>query len=165
MNPFLARQLATYASYHRDWRNRATHFIGIPLIVFAIYIPLAMVELATPWGRPVDLALIVFVAAVLFYAWLDWFLGLAMTLAIWPLWWLGIHAATLPPATAWGLFAAGFVGGWVFQIVGHVFEGRRPALVDNLIQALIGPLFLVVEVIVALGFRPDLAPAIDTKAR
>jgi uncharacterized membrane protein YGL010W len=165
MNPFLVRQLATYASYHRDWRNRATHFVGIPLIVCAIQIPLAMVELAMPWGRPVDLALLVFIAAILFYAWLDWSLGAAMALAIWPLWWLGTSAATLSPAAAWGTFAFGFVGGWVIQIVGHVFEGRRPALVDNLAQALIGPLFLVVEVIVALGFRPDLAPAIDTKAR
>lgn len=165
MNPVLARQLATYASYHRDGRNRATHFIGIPMIVFAIFIPLAKVPLAAPWGVPLDLAIVVFIAAVLFYAWLDRFLGLAMAVAIFPLWWLGVMAAALPGPAAWGLFIAGFAGGWVFQIVGHVFEGRRPALVDNLVQALIGPLFLVVEVVVALGFRRDLAPAIDTKAR
>ena len=29
----LEDQLATYAAYHRDARNIATHFIGIPLIV------------------------------------------------------------------------------------------------------------------------------------
>ena len=36
LDGFFARQLAVYASYHRDERNRATHFIGIPAIVFAI---------------------------------------------------------------------------------------------------------------------------------
>ncbi len=44
MDSFFARQLATYASYHRDERNRATHFIGIPAIVFSILLPLALVR-------------------------------------------------------------------------------------------------------------------------
>ena len=52
MDGFLARQLAIYASYHRDERNRATHFIGIPAIVFTILVPLALVracEGRRPW--------------------------------------------------------------------------------------------------------------------
>ena len=38
--------MAQYASYHRDRRNIATHFVGIPLIVFAIGILLARAELS-----------------------------------------------------------------------------------------------------------------------
>jgi uncharacterized membrane protein YGL010W len=53
----------------------------------------------------------------------------------------------------WIAFALAFVGGWVFQLVGHVFEGKRPALVDNLFQALIGPMFLMAEIFVWLGLR------------
>ena len=33
--------MAQYAAYHRDRRNIATHFVGIPLIVYAIAILLA----------------------------------------------------------------------------------------------------------------------------
>ena len=33
--------MAQYAAYHRDKRNIVTHFVGIPLIVFAIGILLA----------------------------------------------------------------------------------------------------------------------------
>ena len=33
--------MSQYAEYHRDKRNIATHFVGIPLIVFAIGILLA----------------------------------------------------------------------------------------------------------------------------
>ncbi len=32
----LEDQLAAYAAYHRDARNIATHFIGIPLIVVSL---------------------------------------------------------------------------------------------------------------------------------
>lgn len=46
MDGFFARQLAIYASDHRDERNRATHFIGIPAIVFSILVPLALVRVA-----------------------------------------------------------------------------------------------------------------------
>jgi uncharacterized membrane protein YGL010W len=32
----LTDQLANYAAYHRDRRNIATHFVGIPMIVVAV---------------------------------------------------------------------------------------------------------------------------------
>jgi len=50
-----------------------------------------------------------------------------------------------------------FVGGWILQFLGHHYEGRRPALLDNIFQAFIGPMFLVAETMVLLGHRPDLA--------
>ena len=36
--------MVQYAQYHRDRRNIATHFVGIPLIVFAIGILLARAQ-------------------------------------------------------------------------------------------------------------------------
>ena len=33
--------LAQYAAYHRDRRNIVSHFIGVPMIVFAIGVLLA----------------------------------------------------------------------------------------------------------------------------
>ena len=47
---------------------------------------------------------------------------------------------------------------------GHAFEGRRPALADNLFQAFIGPMFIMTEVLMMLGFRRDLARVIDGEA-
>ena len=45
--------------------------------------------------------------------------------------------------------------GWVIQFIGHgVFEGRAPALLDSLDQALItGPMFVLLEVLFFLGYR------------
>ncbi len=37
----LVDQLAQYADYHRDRRNIATHFVGIPMIVLAVQVLLS----------------------------------------------------------------------------------------------------------------------------
>jgi uncharacterized membrane protein YGL010W len=59
----------------------------------------------------------------------------------------------------WTAFLALFVGGWVLQFPGHFHEGRRPALIDNIFQGFIGPMFLAAETMVAMGWRSDLAGA------
>ncbi len=61
----------------------------------------------------------------------------------------------------WIVFAVLFVGGWALQLWGHVYEGRRPALLSNLFQALIGPMFLVAEMFFALGLRRDLKDRVE----
>jgi uncharacterized membrane protein YGL010W len=157
MNSFFARQLAIYASYHRDERNRATHFIGIPAIVFSILVPFALVHVAG-----ISLAGPVALLALIGWIALDRVIGLAMAVVMVPMWlaaeWIARNSGS---GTAWTVFAIFFVGGWVFQLVGHVWEGRRPALADNLFQAFIGPMFIMAEVLMALGLKQDLKAAID----
>lgn len=161
MDSFFARQLATYASYHRDERNRATHFIGIPAIVFSILVPLALVQLAG-----VSAAVAVAVLALIGWIALDRVIGLAMIVAMVPMLaaaeWI---ARSFGSGTAWTVFAIFFIGGWVFQLVGHVWEGRRPALADNLFQAFIGPMFIMAEVLMTLGLKQELKAAIDDAPR
>lgn len=157
MPNLFARQLATYASYHRDARNRATHLIGIPAIVFAILLPLALL-------RAGGISSAMVVAALALGGWiaLDRIVGLAMAVLLLPMLvvveWI---ARTYSSVTVWVLFAVFFVGGWAFQLVGHAWEDRRPALADNLFQAFIGPMFLMAEVLMALGLKQDLKAAID----
>jgi len=158
MASLFARQLATYGGCHRDRRNRATHFIGIPAIVFAILLPLALVRLDA-----LSAALLVTALALIGWIALDFVVGAAMIVAMMPLlfgaeWIARKQGAT----TSWIVFAIFFTGGWIFQLVGHAWEGRRPALVDNLFQAFIGPMFLMAEVLMAMGFRQDLKAAIES---
>ncbi len=159
MNPFFIDQMAMYSAYHRNGRNRATHFVGIPLIVFAIFVPLAMVRV---WDQ-VSLGMVLFVLAGLFYLWLDRTLGALMALVLLLLLVLGEWVAAQGTTTAWSVFAIAFVGGWAFQLVGHVYERRRPALADNLLQALIGPMFLVAETAFALGFKRPMHDAVEAR--
>ena len=52
---------------------------------------------------------------------------------------------------------------WLVQFVGHgVFEGRAPALLDNLIQAIfLAPFFVWLEILFAFGYRPELKSRLD----
>src|SRR5512142_2068619 len=127
-NEFFRRQLASYASVHRDWRNKATHFVGIPVIVFSLLLILALwnVEIA---GRELSISLVVAAAAALGWIALDFGVGLIMTIILLPTWYAAeALAGALGPASTWTAFLVLFVGGWVFQFVGHHYEGKRPAL-------------------------------------
>lgn len=57
-----------------------------------------------------------------------------------------------------------FASSWVAQFIGHgVFEGRAPALLDNVIQALVlAPFFVWMEVLFSIGYRPELKSRVDS---
>ena len=59
------------------------------------------------------------------------------------------------------------VGSWIAQFVGHgKYEGRAPALLDNLFQAFfLAPLFVWLEILFSLGYRPELKSRIDKGAQ
>jgi uncharacterized membrane protein YGL010W len=124
---------ADYGQYHRDRRNRLCHAIGIPLIV------LCVVRWTQPAGSAIPLA-----AAVLpLYVYWDAALGLAMAAA------MAGMAALAPLLPAWA-FPALFSAGWIFQFVGHRYEGRSPAFTKNALHLLVGPLWVLRETTVAL---------------
>ena len=52
---------------------------------------------------------------------------------------------------SWRSALALFIGGWVFQFVGHAIEGNRPAFFGNPIHLLVGPWWLVRRVAEAVG--------------
>ena len=73
------RQLASYASVHRDRRNKATHFVGIPVIVFSLLLLLTLWHLQVG-DRDVSGAAVVAILAVLGWMALDLGVGLVMAM-------------------------------------------------------------------------------------
>ncbi len=72
------------------------------------------------------------------------------------------HAIAAISTAAWVGGGVGlFLIGWVFQLVGHKFEGRKPAFVDDLRSFLVGPLFVMVEGLFALGLMKGLHEDIE----
>lgn len=161
----LTDHLSQYADYHRDRRNVATHFVGIPLIVLAIAALLSRPAWPVLSGAfTLTPAWILFALATLYYLWLDVPLGIGMGIVSALSAAFGQWSASLPTpmwlATGIGMF----VVGWVFQFIGHVrYEHRKPAFVDDIIGLLIGPLFILVELLSGLGIRRDLHDAIQTR--
>ncbi|WP_298185491.1 Mpo1-like protein [uncultured Pseudomonas sp.] len=159
----LVDHLAQYAAYHRDPRNILSHFIGIPLIVLAVAVLLARpgFEVLGLWLSP---AVLVALAAGAFYLRLDLRFGLLMALLLGLCLWAAANLA-LQSTTIWLSSGIGlFVLGWIIQFVGHYYEGRKPAFVDDVMGLVIGPLFVVAEAAFLLGLRKALEQAIVERA-
>lgn len=159
------RQLIEYARYHRDPRNIATHFVGIPLIAFGIAVMLARVPLGGADALLPGAHWLVWALTGVWYLRQGRWSLTVPTLAV-----LGGMVALADPLAeadmttwlAWGL--GSFVVGWVFQAVGHVWEGRKPAFFDDLRGLLVGPMFVLAELLMALGLLRGLRETIEQAA-
>ncbi len=159
----LEDQMAFYAAYHQNARNKATHFVGVPIIMLSLFIPLAWLRFDV--GAITITAAMLFAAVVLiYYLVLDLALGIGMLVVTAGLVWLGAVLASQGTVQAWIWFSVLFIGGWELQLVGHGFEGRRPALADNLFQIFVAPIFLCAELFFALGYKPRLHAAVQERA-
>jgi uncharacterized membrane protein YGL010W len=135
----LEQQMAFYAAYHRDTRNKISHFIGVPLIVFGVMLALSWARISIG-GVDLSLAMAITVWILVYYLLLDVALGAAMIVVLGALLYAADLVSHMGMAVGIAVFLLAFVGGWVIQLVGHVYEGRKPALVDNLFQIFVAPL-------------------------
>ncbi len=159
----LEDQLSQYAAYHRDRRNIATHFIGIPMIVLAVATLLARPVLLQVGDIALSPASLVTLATVLYYLRLDLRLGLVMAVLLGLSLWFAQACAAGSTSTWLGAGVALFVVGWIIQFVGHIFEGRKPAFVDDIVGLLIGPLFVVAELGFLAGLRLEVWREIERR--
>jgi uncharacterized membrane protein YGL010W len=155
--------MAQYAAYHRDRRNIATHFVGVPLIVFAVGALLARPTFGIGSWVLTPAAIVWGLSSLWYLTRGNLTLGLATSLAN-----LLLIAAALPlgqletlPWLAWSLGV--FAVGWAAQFIGHYYEGRKPAFVDDLRGLLIGPMFVVGEALFALGWGKSMLAEIEAR--
>jgi len=160
----LEQQMSFYAAYHQDARNKATHFAGVPMIIFGLFIALGWARLEVG-GVTLTAAMLLAAVVLAWYFLLDVPLALAMLVVNAGLLYLADLVSVQPLGTGIVYFLVFFGGGWVIQLVGHVFEGRKPALVDNFLQIFVAPIFLAAEVFFALGYKPGLRAAVQKRAR
>jgi len=153
----LERHLFHYAEYHRDHRNVLTHMVGIPLIVFAVEV-LASRPIVGGVATP---AMLLSVLSAIFYLRLDLRFGLVMTALLALGAWAGQVVAGLSTVTWLATGVGAFVVGWAIQFLGHYYEGRKPAFLDDIRGLIIGPLFVVAEIGFLLGARHEVRDAIE----
>jgi uncharacterized membrane protein YGL010W len=126
-----------YGTYHRTTGNKWFHRFGIPLIMLSGLGLLARLSVA-PY---VDAAVLLIAIAAIVYFLLDWRLAAMM---------LVVSAAFYFAGTAlpFWINVALFVLGWILQFVGHsVYEKRQPAFLTNAMHLLIGPLWILNDVV------------------
>ena len=156
--------MVQYAHYHRDRRNIATHFVGIPLIVFAIGVLLARAQFELA-GLSLSAAWLLWGASTAWYLTRgNLVLGLATSLVNAVLMALAepLAAGSMAAWLGWGV--GSFVLGWIIQFVGHYYEGKKPAFVDDMVGLLVGPMFVVGEALFALGWGAGMLAEIERRA-
>jgi len=128
---------ADYASHHQTKGNKWFHRVGIPMIMLSGLGMLARVHIA-PY---VDAAILLIIFAEVVYMILDWRLAALMLLVSAAFYFAG---SALP----FWVNVALFVLGWILQFVGHsVYEKRQPAFLTNALHLLVGPLWILNDVV------------------
>jgi len=132
---------ADYAAYHRTPGNKAFHRLGIPLIMLTLIGMLTQVTLFDVATVRYDAAMLLIAAATAYYFTVEWRLAVAMLLVSILFYFVG---GIIP----FWINAALFVAGWIFQFIGHsVYEKKNPAFFRNFVHLLVGPLWILNDVL------------------
>ncbi|KAK6461731.1 membrane protein [Scheffersomyces coipomensis] len=165
--------LVFYRSYHFNPTNVAIHLVCIPIIllsIITILLPHDVIGLDNPY---VNFGSLMAFGYGFYYILLDWTLGVPSFLFLSAYaylvksFYLTLDDSSILTQTQFINYAiVAHVGSWLAQFYGHgVHEKRAPALIDNLLQALVlAPFFVVYEIAFASGFKTDLQKTMNNKA-
>ncbi|KAF6742623.1 hypothetical protein DFP72DRAFT_937848 [Ephemerocybe angulata] len=166
------KQLTFYGAYHSNKVNVLIHIVCVPFILWSAY------ALAAPAPVPEFFPKIHYVINEYLVFDLNWpavaaaaYLGYYFVLEPFAaLLYAPQIALSLLSATAFSykpnhaLYAGALHAfTWIAQFYGHgVHEGRAPALLDNLVGALVlAPFFVHLEILFKLGYRPEMHKRIN----
>ncbi|KAJ1647300.1 hypothetical protein J3B02_001700 [Coemansia erecta] len=169
----LKSEFAKYGEYHANKLNVAIHMIFVPTILWTVLgmsnslgaqdlysypEPISSLLELLPGPNPLpNFATLSMAGYIVFYTILEPFAGLLFAPGIYTLL-VTAQQFVLTSPQGMKVCLGLFVFGWVAQFAGHgFFERRAPALMDNIVQALVmAPFFVFLEVLFALGYRPSL---------
>jgi len=164
----LRQQLSFYGAYHNNHVNVLIHTLFVPIILFTALVMVSPLSSSyeTTVTVPglmsttlvVNFPLIYVTITGLYYIMLEPVAG-ASFFCVMLMMWLGATNMFVTMGTrACYLALAIHVIGWIAQFLGHgVFEGRKPALLDNLIQSIVlAPLFVWLHILFFVGYRRGL---------
>jgi len=144
-SPRLAKWLSDYESHHTTQGNKATHYLGITLIVISFLGLLGQCVVGTGLTGSEYLRLdggtTLLTLGLFWYLYLDWKIAVPFFLVMTGLYFLG-RSIPAPINTVL------FIGGWILQGIGHVvYEKKSPAFTQNLLHLLTGPLWIFARIV------------------
>ncbi|KAH6898960.1 hypothetical protein B0T10DRAFT_124794 [Thelonectria olida] len=170
----LEHHLTFYGAYHHNGVNIAIHMVCVPLILISAF------TMATYTGTLVKIpswltvpyldinlgTMAAFTYSAL-YLLLEPFAGFLLGAFCMGGCALGNYLRLQNPDSTFKGALAIHIVCWLFQFLGHgVFEGRAPALLDNLVQAIfLAPMFVWLELLFMMGYRPELQARVDKKVQ
>ncbi|OAA64837.1 DUF962 domain-containing protein [Cordyceps fumosorosea ARSEF 2679] len=166
----LERHLVFYATYHHNPVNKAIHMVCVPLILtsaFAVATYTGPLVDLPPWlsvpNLDLNLGTIIALIYAVLYLLLEPVAGFILAAFCIGSTAFARHMSLQNPEQTLQVAAGVHVMAWIAQFIGHgAFEGRAPALLDRLMQALfLAPMFVWFEILFVLGYRPELQARVD----
>jgi uncharacterized membrane protein YGL010W len=158
MSSYFRRQLADYVEYHRDPWNCAMHVFGIVFLFLAAVLPLSLWSI-TVFGIQTSAATIAVVPVLIYWFLLDFALGAAILGAAIVL--LSAAAVIVSHVTTAGYVVTYGHPDCRWRRIADYWAPRvRAAAAGAGRQSdplLLGPMFVMAKLFIALGFRRDLA--------
>ena len=134
------------------------HVIGVPIIVTT----LLSLGMAYPLGEvtgcycQAHVGLILLLISLGLYIKLDFLAGLVSAIVYVGCYFLGNYLYLMNGEGHSRFVAICQATAWGSQFVGHYIEGRKPALLDNILLTLAAPMFVVLEVLMLFGYKKHL---------
>jgi len=167
----LEKQLCFYGAYHHNPTNIAIHMTCVPLILATSLLLATNSPTLIPlpsWLTIPNLPLNAGTMGAIFYSGFYILLEPVAGSVLLPLMigWTALsnHLTVSSYSYISNVTSIGvFVLAWIMQFIGHgVYEGRAPALLDNLLQALVlAPFFVFMELLFMFGYRPELQKRVN----
>jgi uncharacterized membrane protein YGL010W len=148
---------AEYSKSHRNAVNKMIHWICVPLIFWTILGFVSLVpapHLCISYFGCISIgSIIVIVLITLFYMRLSFRISLIMILMMV----LAEHFIYLTNISvgkqSWIIYLMVFIITWIFQLIGHKIEGKKPTFLKDLQFLLIGPIWLLGFILKKTGIR------------
>ncbi|KAJ3098350.1 hypothetical protein HDU96_011131 [Phlyctochytrium bullatum] len=164
------RQFVGYAAYHHNKINQWVHFVCVPIILWTALVWLHNAPSIQVEGWPLEKELPLNIATLLTVIYSGYYIALHPVIGglMTPIMILLCHTAKLfldtkmevnPNVVAAILHTIS----WIAQFLGHgLAEKRRPALMDNLLHAVVlAPFFVFSEFLFAAGWNPKVAEKLE----
>ena len=132
-----------YGLSHVHPTNEVIHMVAIPAIMLSL--------IGLMFALHPALALVLFAASMVYYARLSWrFTGCMLLVS-------SVMLAVIDALDARGVLVPVsvlvFVVAWIFQLIGHRIEGKKPSFFEDVQYLWVGPLFVPSKVFLRLGVR------------
>ena len=141
----MEKELEFYKKYHNNNINKWIHFFCIPMIIMSIILLLNNYYIINESSTKKIVYKIKLSSAIIFIyiiAYLNLSLEIGLTMTIYFIVIKTFSNYIISNYNHYLISKYLFIFGWLFQFIGHYIEGKKPALIDSLIQSFFqAPLF------------------------
>lgn len=151
----LEQWLSEYGESHQNPTNKMVHWVCVPTIFWTVVALLWSVPLPffSVFGVEGNLAMIVSLLVVLYYAMLSPLLAVGMAAFTLACLWLSYTIAASAIFPLWAIALIVFVLAWILQFWGHKVEGKKPSFLKDLQFLMIGPAWVMSFIFSKAGLK------------